>query len=371
MLLKVGGGGSHREPGEGIHWHMNIKNRIEYRARDPKRTEVAWVASRSPDGKLTEFTDPEKAASAQDLAALEVRTMDCLDCHNRPAHVFFSPEEAVNRSLAAGLLDPGLPYLKKAAVEALSAGYASLAAADVGIEARLKAFLAEKVPPEIAAGVAPQLPAQAEELQAIYRRNFFPHMGARWAAYPDHIGHREFAGCFRCHDGRRRSPEGKVLSKDCDLCHTFAARSDDGKSMTALPSDGSFLHPWKHERHSQMDCWSCHAGAASPYETCSKCHEPEAGAPMAFACSSCHKPLKVTVENAECAPCHDLTKSKLHAIKDHGDCLACHKQHEWRTVAYPDDCTGACHQDLKKPHHDGEPCSPCHDFRGVTSRLGF
>jgi hypothetical protein len=294
--------------------------------------------------------------------------MDCMDCHNRPSHNFLSPEKCVDRALAEGRLDASIPHLKEAAVGALAAEYSTRAAADAGIEAGLRAFY-EKKGLDADAAVAPRLAALIGEIRRIHRQNFFPEMRASWAAYPDHRGHREFPGCFRCHNDRHRSADGKVLTKDCGLCHEFARRSDDGKALVALPADASFAHPWKHEKHSRLDCWECHTGKSSPYGACGKCHEFDPKAPMAFACSACHRPMKVAVEAGECVSCHDASKSKMHSRKGHEDCISCHKQHEWKTVDYPDDCTGSCHRDLKDPHYPDKPCAPCHDFKGVSSFL--
>jgi len=41
-------------------------------------------------------------------------------------------------------------------------------------------------------------------VKRVYHQNFFPEMRVSWQAYPDNIGHKEFPGCFRCHDGKAR-----------------------------------------------------------------------------------------------------------------------------------------------------------------------
>jgi hypothetical protein len=37
--------------------------------------------------------------------------------------------------------------------------------------------------------------------QRVFSESFFPEMKADWRAYPDNKGHKEWPGCFRCHDG--------------------------------------------------------------------------------------------------------------------------------------------------------------------------
>ena len=44
MLIKTGGGDpSLGQAGEGIHWHMNIANKITYFATDEQRQVIPWV----------------------------------------------------------------------------------------------------------------------------------------------------------------------------------------------------------------------------------------------------------------------------------------------------------------------------------------
>ena len=47
----------------------------------------------------------------------------------------------------------------------------------------------------------PESSPTIDAVQEIYRDNFFPEMKASWQAYPDNIGHKDWPGCFRCHDG--------------------------------------------------------------------------------------------------------------------------------------------------------------------------
>ena len=41
----------------------------------------------------------------------------------------------------------------------------------------------------------------AETTAGIYGRSVFPEMGVNWETHPNNIGHEEFPGCSRCHDG--------------------------------------------------------------------------------------------------------------------------------------------------------------------------
>jgi hypothetical protein len=48
-------------------------------------------------------------------------------------------------------------------------------------------------------------PRAVGELVAIYNRNVFPDLKVTWGTYPNNLGHTDFPGCFRCHDGSHSS----------------------------------------------------------------------------------------------------------------------------------------------------------------------
>ena len=60
---------------------------------------------------------------------------------------------------------------------------------------------------------------------AIYRRNVFPAMKVTWGLYPNHVGHTDFPGCFRCHDDQHAAGEKKI-SQDCNTCHQLLAMDE-------------------------------------------------------------------------------------------------------------------------------------------------
>ena len=54
---------------------------------------------------------------------------------------------------------------------------------------------------------------------AIYNRNVFPDLKVSWGTYPNNLGHMDFPGCFRCHDGSHTPADGKTITQDCNTCH--------------------------------------------------------------------------------------------------------------------------------------------------------
>jgi hypothetical protein len=57
--------------------------------------------------------------------------------------------------------------------------------------------------------------------QQAWMQNVFPAMKVKWGTYPNHIGHTDSNGCFRCHDDGHRAKDGSVIKQECELCHTF------------------------------------------------------------------------------------------------------------------------------------------------------
>lgn len=261
MRIKTGGGLAEIGRAEGIHWHMNLAHRLEYFARDAERQEIPWVrVTDRTTGAVTVYRSVSDPPPPEELAQADIRTMDCMDCHNRPAHRFRSPGFSLNRALAARRIDPGLPYVKKKGVELLAAGYASKEEAFASIQEGLWSFYRAEYP-LLATGRRAAIEQAVEELRAIYRRNQFPSMRVRWDTYADNIGHLDTPGCARCHDADHRSSDGRTLERSCDTCHLIVAQGPREELETSV--DGlAFRHPvdiggaWK-----VMACSDCHSGA--------------------------------------------------------------------------------------------------------------
>ena len=248
LILKVGGGDLGKGVVEGIHWHVSPENKVEYISTDPKRQVIPWVRFTDPQGKVTEY---RTADFKDDPAKHTIRTMDCLDCHNRPAHQFRSPNDAVDRAMAAGKIDPALPWVKSNAVAVLTQNYTTEAEALDKISTTLRAKYS----------AAPQLSSLVNEVQQIYRGNFFPEMKADWRSYPDNLSHKDFAGCFRCHDGLHKTADGKtkISASDCNSCHTILAQGSGEQLAQLNPKGHSFFHI--DAVNEDFSCNNCHTGA--------------------------------------------------------------------------------------------------------------
>lgn len=263
MLIKVGGGDpSLGEAGEGIHWHMNINNKIEYFSTDEQRQVIPWVRVTDPTGKVTEYFAKDSAPTADQIAKADKRRMDCVDCHNRPTHIYVPPDLSVDRALMNNIIDPTLPYVRQQSVQLLTADYKTKDEAEKAIADGLNKYYQEKYP-QIVSTKGDRIKAAADEVQRIYASTFFPEMRVNWKTHPNNIGHLYSSGCFRCHDGNHVSKEGKIISKDCNACHTLLAQEEGHEKLAAMPAQG-FKHPVDIGDLSQVNCADCHTGGVGP-----------------------------------------------------------------------------------------------------------
>ncbi len=225
LLMKIGG--RTWQGSVGIHGrHLNEGSRIQYISIDEKRQVIPVVYYTDDQGKQVEYVSSEIKATKQQLDAGERRSMDCVDCHNRPTHAFDLPENALNRAMAAGQISPELPYIRKEALELLKAEYPDREAAKQRIDEGLNAFYRAKYP-QVYDSRRSLVQQAAGSISEIYLRNIFPEMKITWGVHPSNIGHNDSPGCFRCHDGSHTSADGKVIANDCDTCHSILAMEEE------------------------------------------------------------------------------------------------------------------------------------------------
>jgi len=186
----------------------------------------------------------------EDISKHSIRTMDCMDCHNRPAHKFLSPNDAVDQAMAMGRIDTSIPWAKKNVVEALANPYSTREEA----ERKIEGFLREAYPDD------KRVHGLIVEALSIYKNNFFPEMKADWRAHPDFIGHKDSNGCFRCHDGMHLASDGKTSIKgsDCNACHLIVAQGAGEELEKINPKGFDFFHV--DSEYSDPDCAMCHSG---------------------------------------------------------------------------------------------------------------
>jgi len=213
LLMLVGGNRI-----SGIHGaHFGPGVHIRFASASGARQTIPWVEYRNTDtGDVRTFVSSEtQPNSAEALPKFE---MECVDCHNRPTHTFDLPERAMDKALALGDIAAGLPFIKKESVELLKANYATSAEAAARLPPALAAFYQQKYP-DVYAARSQDIHQAGEAVLAIYKRNVFPDLKVTWGTYPNNLGHTDFPGCFRCHDGSHTTADGKTITQDCNTCH--------------------------------------------------------------------------------------------------------------------------------------------------------
>ncbi|RME70237.1 MAG: hypothetical protein D6784_17035 [Chloroflexi bacterium] len=263
------GGGTHREGrGKGIHWH--IENRVEYIATDDPRLEqeIPWVRVTYADsGQVEEFVDieadlpPDFVAQNQD----RMRVVDCMTCHNRISHLFRNPSDAIDDAMARGLISPEIPYFKQNAVAVMERRYTSMDEARNAVLGLKNYYIVNW--PDYYRMNAEKVDRAVENLVEIYQRMVFPTMQVSWDTHPNNLGHRDWPGCFRCHDGKHLNQKQESIRIECNLCHSIPIRNRPDGTIPALPVEESF----EPESHIDTNWISRHRFEFDG--TCDGCHD--------------------------------------------------------------------------------------------------
>jgi nitrate/TMAO reductase-like tetraheme cytochrome c subunit len=218
LNIKIGSNDGGRKV---IHWHASKDDLVRYTSVDDKREEIIWVEAMQEDGAYKRYTNRTLVSKISEDEI--VRSMDCVDCHNRVTHVYEDPSEGIDLRIAETMLDRGLSYLKREALAAVTRGYPDMRAAMEGIERRIHFFYRRNYP-DLATAKRVEIDNAVSTLQAFYLRNIHPEMSVTWNTYPDQLGHpaRE-KGCFRCHNENIVDEAGRPIEDECTLCHSIIA----------------------------------------------------------------------------------------------------------------------------------------------------
>lgn len=262
IILQMKTGPEYAELGfrEGIHWHINPSVSIEYISDNDMRENITYVKYTNVEsGKVTMYRDDMNPIDDSLIAVSATRTMDCIDCHNRPSHNYNSPPVYFDKIMLTGKVSKDIPFIKKVSMDILRQTFKDTDTAmlliDQGITDFYKSDYArfyEKNRDIINSTIA--------SIQTSFRQNTFPGMKVTYDVYPEHIGHLETPGCFRCHNDSFTSEDGRVISRDCDLCHTIAGQGNpETMQLTNIRESLEFKHPidigmvWK-----EANCSECH-----------------------------------------------------------------------------------------------------------------
>lgn len=259
LVIKTGPQHSALGLKEGIHWHINPAVVIEYEA-SPDREFIPWVKyTNTETGEVQIYTLDEEIPEAYAGVKTEKRLMDCMDCHNRPSHLYNAPLKFINDKLASGAISSSIPDIKTVAMQVLNVDFPNRDSAFRYIDAEVRSYY-DMMYSEDLPRLKPLIEQAIVQIKDGFYKNIFPGMKVSWLKYPNHIGHLETDGCFRCHNNKHKTKKGKVISMDCNLCHHINAQGPPSQLQKAeVFSTLEFVHPndpdgaWKNYK-----CAECH-----------------------------------------------------------------------------------------------------------------
>ena len=326
LMIRPGGGDAF-DVNRSVHWH--VLSTFTYTSPDTNSEVIDYVTATRDDGTVVEYIAQDKIKVAEDVrpeidaikATQRNITLNCYDCHNRVGHDIPNPRTGLDYRLSTGVIDPSLPWIKREGMRILWAGYPDEATADAEID-RLGEFYALNYP-DVYATKGAQIEAAKDELKVLYRLSATPEMRVTAATYANNIGHMDWAGCFRCHDGGHLKVVDGVATKEtipstCNTCHTFpqigpavaslplgqppSTHTDDSLWVFNHKSVATSLDPGGQscgECHARDYCVNCHStGAVSvDHDTMATNHAKVIREQGNQSCAYCHQPVS-------CARCH-------------------------------------------------------------------
>lgn len=244
----------------GIHWHINPNINIEYISENDKRELINYVKYTNKEtGEVTIYRSPDSEISDSTLAASSPRSMDCIDCHNRPSHIYNSPPVYFDKAMLTNEISQDIPFVKRTAMEILRNNFTDKDTALMQIRNGIIDYYKSDFG-EYYVKNSSRIDSAVAALQKAYSQNTFPGMKVTYDVYPDHIGHLEVEGCFRCHNDAFEAEDGRKITRDCNLCHTILGQGKKGSVQYAnIKESLEFLHPvdigtaWK-----EANCSECH-----------------------------------------------------------------------------------------------------------------
>jgi nitrate/TMAO reductase-like tetraheme cytochrome c subunit len=262
IMLQMKIGPEYRDLGfkEGIHWHINPMVNIEYISENDERENITYVKyTDKATGKVTVYRNPDNPVEDSIINASQTRTMDCIDCHNRPSHNYKSPPVYFDKALLTGAVSKDIPFIKKVSMDILRQSFRDKDTALLTIKNHITNYYTT-FDSNLYEQRTESINNSISAIQTAFSQNTFPAMKVTYDNYPEHIGHQETEGCFRCHNDAFKSESGRTITKDCNLCHTIVGQGRPGMmQFTTIRDTLGFQHPidigtaWK-----EANCSECH-----------------------------------------------------------------------------------------------------------------
>ena len=237
LLMRIGSSGYRDQNAQGIHWHVSPDHKTFYRTAGDDQDMITEVKLVDHDGTVFIFKNKQVSANSGSVKEGDYRLMDCMDCHNRPTHVFLLASEAIDRKIAAESIDRTLPFIKKVALDALRLQYSSKEQARREIATGIEDWYA-KNSPDVLAERRAELDQTVNAVFQAWAENVFPEMGIGWGTYRNNLVHESGGGCFRCHSDIYQTQEGRGIPSNCDLCHFILAEKQPSPDIMRILHGG-------------------------------------------------------------------------------------------------------------------------------------
>jgi nitrate/TMAO reductase-like tetraheme cytochrome c subunit len=266
LIVHTGGGEAREKATRGIHWH--IEQNVEYATDDEQKRTIPWVRITDNDGKTTTYFDASSEVGRAEMDNRPKRRMDCIDCHNAAGHPFRNPADRVDAAIQEGRIDQGLASIKARALTIIDK--AAPLHGPMGSQiSDFKKIIADAAPKGDLKPDQQKAEEQfAQTMLQILELSEFEAKDLTWKSFPNHVGHKDFPGCFRCHDGKHFNEQGQAIRLQCTLCHDIPQVTIDGSLKTVAstitagltPPDSHNAPNWMHEHRSKIDssCAMCH-----------------------------------------------------------------------------------------------------------------
>jgi hypothetical protein len=161
--------------------------------------------------------------------------------------------------MLTGAISQNIPFIKKVAMGILSEKFTDKDTALMKIDEGIRSYYQGEYS-ELYSANKSLFDSSIVALQKGFSQNTFPAMKVSYDMYPEHIGHMETEGCFRCHNDQFKSESGRVITRDCNQCHTIVSEGSPGNmKYSTIKESLEFEHPvdidnaWK-----DSNCSDCH-----------------------------------------------------------------------------------------------------------------
>lgn len=225
MTVRLNGREFGGEERRDIDWHSS--GDIRFISDDPQKQQIRWVEVTQPDGNKVVYNNVAAPLGEEEIAQADKQVMDCAHCHNRAGHPFRDPVEEVDAALADGRLSAGLPFVKARTVDLLQQEFETEDEARALVQQAWEKYEADF--PDVqeenpkAWNAAREFMEERQDFMTdlMVRSRFVDSEGVSWRSFPDNLGHKLSAGCFRCHGGRLQTAAGTPITVNCTNCHSI------------------------------------------------------------------------------------------------------------------------------------------------------